>query len=226
MEDSDLVAGPPATSGPRGMYVRTIARQLGRPSGLFGRLVVARKLNQGNRNNVTAAVDALEPVAGAAVADIGFGGGIGLGLLLAKVGETGRVHGVDISTAMLSAAGRRYRADSDRLRLHAGSITALPLPDASVDGAICVNIIYFVDDLDLAFAELARVLRPSGRLVLGIANPPTMAKVPFVAYGFRLRPVEGIIERLAKAGLPVVEHRRVGEGDSAYHLLVAQRNPA
>jgi SAM-dependent methyltransferase len=50
--------------------------------------------------------------------------------------------------------------------------------------AITVNTIYFVDDLDRACSELARVLRPGGRLVVGIGDPEAMARMPFSAYGF------------------------------------------
>jgi arsenite methyltransferase len=182
---------------------------------LFGRCVVARKLNNLNRNVMTATVDALRPATGEATADIGFDGGLGLRLLLEQVGPTGRVHGVDISTTMFSAAARRRRAEAARLPLHTGSITALPLTDS--------YIVYFVADADLASAELARVLRLANRVVLGIADPLAMAKLPFVPYGFRLRPVQLLTTGPAEAGLPVVEHRRVGTGEGAYHLLVAQR---
>ena len=203
----------------RDSLMKGMATQLGRPHGLVGKLVIARMLNRGNRGTVTAAVDALAPVTDETVADIGFGGGVGLGLLLARAAC---VHGVDLSPAMIARAAARWRGE-DRLRLHTGSITALPLDTASLDGAICVNTVYFVADLATAFNELARVLVPGGRLVLGIADPAAMAEMPHIGHGFRLRPVTELLAALADAGLPMREHRRVGTGDRAFHLLVTRR---
>ncbi|MEP6853791.1 MAG: methyltransferase domain-containing protein [bacterium] len=200
------------------------ARQLGHPRGLGGR-VVGAQLDKRNRENIMAAVDLLDLNAGEVSLDIGFGGGLGLTELLRRVGTAGQVHGVDISTTMLARARRTHRDDcsAGRLRLDAGSITALPLDDASVDAAITVNTIYFVDDLDRAFAEVARVLRPGGRLVVGLGDPAVMHEVPVVAHGFRVRPVAEVTDTLARAGLSVTADRRVGTREEACHLLLAQR---
>jgi arsenite methyltransferase len=104
--------------------------------------------------------------------------------------------------------------------LHSGSVTQLPFTDGALDGALTVNTIYFVDELDRAFAELARVIGSSGRIVIGVADPTVMAKMPFTGHGFHLRPVPDVIDALRGAGF-AVEHRRVSEGDDAPHLLIA-----
>jgi ubiquinone/menaquinone biosynthesis C-methylase UbiE len=110
-----------------------------------------------------------------------------------------------------------------RLRLHRAPIEQLPLDDASLDGAITVNTLYFVADLDRAPGELARVLRQSGRVVIGIGDPDAMSELPFTAHGFRLRPVDEIKPALTAAGLPAVDHRRVGDARIPAHMLIAQR---
>jgi ubiquinone/menaquinone biosynthesis C-methylase UbiE len=136
-----------------------LAGQLRRPHGFAG-LATGPVLDRANRAAV-AAVDALAPAPGQVVADIGFGGG--LALLLDRVGPNGQVHGVDISLAMLDRVRRRQRhAIADRrLVLHEASMTDLPLAAASIDAAMTVNTIYFVPDD--AFAELARIIAPTGR---------------------------------------------------------------
>lgn len=200
-----------------------LAGQLGRPHGVLGRLFMGNLLNTFNRDTIAAAVTALAPQAGAVVADVGFGGGAGLRPLLDRVGPSGRVEGIDISRVMLRRAGARFRHDRDRLRLQVGSLTGLPLGDASVDGMLCINTIYFVADLGKAFDEIARVLAPSGRLVLGMADPDWMAKNPVMAYGeFRIRPLATVIDGLAAAGLQAVNDTRLGDGGDAFHLLVAR----
>lgn len=205
----------------RGAVMSGIARQLGHPSGLRGRFVGA-VLNRRNRRFVSAAVHALAPDAGAVVADVGFGGGVGLKILLDGVGQSGQVHGVEVSETMLNNAEHRYRRDiaAGRLHLHTASMTRLPIADDALDGAVTVNTIYFIPELDPAFTEFARVVRSSGRIVIGLADPEVMAKMPFTAHGFHLRPVPELIDALRGAGL-TVQRRRIGQGDNAFHLLIA-----
>lgn len=201
-----------------------LAAQLGRPDGVAGR-VVGRALNRGNRAVITAAVGAAtEGVDGGTFADIGFGGGAGLALLLERAGADGRVVGVEIAPTMLDAARGRFRADiaTGRLELHEAAMAALPLPDGSLDGLISTNTIYFIEDLAPAFGQLARVLRPSGRAVLGVADPLMMARMPFTKHGFRIRPVADVVAALDDAGLRLAEDRRVGHGDQAFHLLICR----
>ncbi|CRK57322.1 Methyltransferase type 11 [Alloactinosynnema sp. L-07] len=82
------------------------------------------------------------------MADLGFGGGLGLGLLIERAGLA---HGIDYSPSMVERAARRFH--SGKLRLHTGSMTALPLADAELDGLITLNTIYFIEDVALAFTE-------------------------------------------------------------------------
>jgi arsenite methyltransferase len=205
----------------RGAIMTGIAKQLGHPSGLRGRLV-GMALNRGNRSFVRAAVQALQPHAAAEVADVGFGGGVGLKFLLDSVGQSGRVHGVEVSDTMLSNAARRYRREiaDGQLGLHAGSLTQLPFADGALNGVLTVNTIYFIAELNSAFTELARVVGSSGRIVIGVADPDAMVRMPFTGHGFHLRPVPEVIATLHAAGL-AVDHRRISQAHDAPHLLIA-----
>lgn len=200
-----------------------VARQLRHPAGLAGHLV-AVMMNRRNRRSIAAAVDALSPSPGTVVADIGFGGGLGIELLLDRVGAAGKVHGIEVSTSMLNRAARRFGREiaDGRLSLQPASLTDLPLPEASLDGAITINTIYFIADLELALSELARALKPSCHTVIGLADPEWMSQLPTSDYGFRLRPVSEVKAAAAQAGLVVDEHRRVPEGAHPYHLLVVR----
>jgi arsenite methyltransferase len=207
--------------GLRSRMLAGFASQLGKPTGLRGRLV-AIMLNRGNRGTIAAAIDALELQPGAVAADLGFGGGVGLALLLERVGPQGHVHGVDLSPTMAERASRRFKADvaSGRLHLHTGSITHLPLGDGSIKGAITINTIYFIPELDRAFFELARVMTRSGRVVVGIGDPAMMARLPTTPFGFTIRPPDEVAVAAKSAGLALQDHKRVGQGEDAAHLLV------
>ena len=209
--------------GVRDRLLAGMAKQLGRPEGLRGRLV-GRGLNKGNQAAVTAAVAATGAGPGQVVADLGFGGGLGLQLLLDRVGAEGHVHGVELSDTMLQSARRRHAAECEagRMTLQPGTLGDLPLDDDSLDGLITTNTVYFVDDLAPAFAEIARVLRPTGRAVIGIGDPETMRAMPVVAHGFRVRPVDELLALLGRAGLTDVRDEILEEDDRGFHLLVAR----
>jgi SAM-dependent methyltransferase len=207
--------------GARGRLEAGIARQLGHPGGLVGRLI-SKGLNRGNRWVIERAVQALPSGPNAAAADVGFGGGIGLQLLLDRP-DAPTVYGVEVSSEMIRQARARFAAElaAGRLQLHHASITALPLASSSLAGLITVNTVYFVDDLDTAFCELARTLASEGRAVIGIGDPDAMGKLSFTAHGFRLRPVADIEAALDRVGLKLSDHVRLDEGRVPAHLLVA-----
>lgn len=208
----------------RDRLLSSVAGQLGRPHGILGSLV-ARALNRGNERVIAAAVESAEVRRGSVAADIGFGGGVGLQLLLDRVGDEGVVHGIEIADDMLRRARSRFGRDvqSGRLRLSSGSMTALPLDDDSVDTLITLNTVYFISELDAAFAELARVLRPGGRAVVGIGDPDVMARLPIAPHGFIIRQVGEIAAALQDSGLQV-EQRRIDEKQMPRHLFIGRRD--
>lgn len=107
----------------------------------------------------------LAPRAGEHALDIGCGPGLTTLALAEAVGANGSVHGVDIAEPMLNIARQRCAA-MPQASFALCDVTALPQADASVDIALATQVYEYVDDIDLALAELARVLRPGGRALL------------------------------------------------------------
>ena len=70
-----------------------------------------------------------------------------------------------MSTVGVAQANARAQAEgvADRVRFHVSDIATLPLPAASVDAAMSVDMLVFVPDIDAVMAEVARVLRPGAR---------------------------------------------------------------
>ena len=77
------------------------------------------------------------------------------------------VTGVDQSPAMLE----RARTKLPHARFLLGELTRLPLPDTAVDAAVCALALVHVADLDTAISEIARVVRPGGRVVVSDVHP-------------------------------------------------------
>jgi arsenite methyltransferase len=109
--------------------------------------------------------DALAAAPGERLLDVGCGPGFYVAELLERVGADGHVSGVDTSAPMLAIAAQRV-GGHDNVELLEAPATSLPFDAGSFDGAISVQVLEYVDDVALALAELHRVLRPGGRLVV------------------------------------------------------------
>ena len=109
------------------------------------------------------AVAELRP--GERVLDLGSGGGIDVILSARRVGPTGRAIGLDMTDEMLELAVRNAaEAGVDNVEFVRGTIESIPLPAASVDVVISNCVINLAVDKAAVFAEIARVLRPGGRV--------------------------------------------------------------
>ena len=107
--------------------------------------------------------------AGETVVDLGSGGGLDVFLAAAKVGPTGRAIGIDMTPEMIELARRNAARGNDgrgysNVEFHLATIDNLPLPDNSVDCVISNCVINLAPDKPAVFREIARVLKPGGRL--------------------------------------------------------------
>ncbi len=103
--------------------------------------------------------------AGERVLDLGSGGGIDVLLSAQRVGSTGRAFGLDMTDEMLALAQRNAaEAGATNVEFLKGQIEAIPLPANSVDVVISNCVINLAADKPAVFREIARVLRPGGRM--------------------------------------------------------------
>lgn len=112
-----------------------------------------------------AVVDLVAPRPGELVVDLGAGMGPAA-MRAARLGA--QVVAVDPTPMMRRVLSSRRRVSSERGRIsvHDGAAEALPLADACADGLWSVNTMHHWSDLGAGLAEIARVLRPGGRIVL------------------------------------------------------------
>lgn len=108
----------------------------------------------------------LEP--GAHVVDVGCGAGLDSLIAARMVGATGRVIGVDMTPAMLARARDAAReAGLTNVVFHEGYAEELPVPDRWADAVISNGVLNLMPDKAVALSEMARVLKPGGRLQIG-----------------------------------------------------------
>ena len=109
---------------------------------------------------------AIRPIAaGATVLDIGCGAGTDLLLAARRTGPTGRAIGVDMTEAMRErAAAGAVACGLTHVDVRAGDATRLPVDDRSVDVVISNGVLNLVPEKERAVAEIARVLKPGGRV--------------------------------------------------------------
>ena len=167
---------------------------------------------------------------GEVVVDLGSGGGLDVFLSSRQVGPTGKAIGIDMTPAMVkrakaAAADGGYR----NVEFHLAQIDQLPLPDASVDCVISNCVLNLAPDKAAVFLEIARVLKPGGRLAVSdIAlkgELPEAVASSLAAYvgciSGALR-IETYREELLKAGFTSVEIVESGTDLNAYKKVENQ----
>jgi len=102
---------------------------------------------------------------GERVLDLGSGGGIDVLLSAKRVGPAGRAFGLDMTDEMLALAQRNAaEARATNVEFLKGQIEAIPLPAESIDVVISNCVVNLAADKPAVFREIARVLRPGGRI--------------------------------------------------------------
>jgi len=171
---------------------------------------------------------------GEVVVDLGCGGGLDVFLAASKVGPIGKAIGIDMTSEMLQLARQNAVKGNNgqgftNVEFHQATIDNLPLPAASVDCVISNCVINLAPDKPAVFREIARVLKPGGRLAvsdIALKKPlpaeigqDLMAYVGCIAGAI---PIEDYRRELSEAGFASVKVIDTGADLNAYAKLENQ----
>jgi SAM-dependent methyltransferase len=171
---------------------------------------------------------------GEVVVDLGSGGGLDVFLAAEKVGPKGRAVGIDMTPEMVelarrNAARRLEGGAHDNVEFHLATIDRLPLADSSVDVVISNCVINLAPDKPAVFREVARVLKPGGRLAvsdiaLKLPLPLELSQdlLAYVGCVAGAIPVEDYKQGLTEAGFAEVAVIDSGADLNAYAQVEGQ----
>lgn len=206
--------------------VRAVAEAFGYSAEELGS--IPAEANMGLSCGNPTATAGLRP--GEVVVDLGSGGGLDVFLAARKVGPTGRAIGVDMTPEMLERArAGAAKAGLSNVEFLEGTIDALPLPDASADCVISNCVINLATDKPAVFREIARVLKPGGRvavsdIALKKPLPPELADdaMAYVGCIAGAVPIAEYLDGLKAAGFRDVSVVDGGKDLNAYALVEGQ----
>ena len=140
--------------------------QSGKPRGRFGRFLV-RGMNFGHSGLTRWGLTKVEVRDNATVLDIGCGGGRALERL-ASLASLGKVVGIDYSEDSVAVARKKNQRliATGRVEVLHGSVSSMPFPDETFDCVSAVETYYFWPDIAADLAEVRRVMKPSGQMVI------------------------------------------------------------
>jgi arsenite methyltransferase len=181
-----------------------LARHLGNPHGEIG-IAVADRLNTMNAKVYAEAYRAIAPADGNRIFEVGFGNGHLIPELFGLANGV-TYAGLDISETMVNeaAAFNAELTSQGRVEVKLGSSAAIPYSTAAFDRALALNTLYFWASPSTDLAEIRRVLKPQGKLVLGAIAPASTRTNEVFKHGFRFYEAEAIRAMLAAAGFAQV----------------------
>ncbi len=204
------------------MLAKLLAQQLGHPSSIAGKWVLAPLWNRRNMalNDVALAKLNLRP--DDRVLEVGFGGGYLLRRIAAVVTE-GSIAGVDVSEAMVAYCRQQDRSTTltGRLNLCCGTAEALPYPAGQFDKVCTVNSVFYWDDAPRAIAEIGRALKENGLLVLCFTCKESLQAKSFARNGLALYDPDDVELMIEAAGFSPIATERLSDRHREFWCMTA-----
>ena len=201
------------------------SNQARKPSGWFGRLVMARIFDIGNARLNRLVYETLAPQTGDCILDIGCG----TGKLIHKIAcrnDNCVVKGLDFSETMVEIARRKNRAyiSKGKVFIHSGNVDNMPYQAETFTKICSINTIYFWEDLRTSARRILQLLKPGGRLALGFEDRAQLEQRRLDPDVFKIYATAGVEALLRNTGFAQeIATRSIHVGSSAFHCTMATR---
>ncbi|WP_276134832.1 class I SAM-dependent methyltransferase [Polluticoccus soli] len=197
--------------GTEEQHLRLVAQQLRKPEGEDG-ITTGEIMNRGNRLINEYAIQKLDPVPGDSVLEMGMGNGYFIKEIIGR-DQSISYTGIDYSETMIEAAKELNKEwiAKGQVKLVQGAVDNMSFADGAFTKAMGINIIYFWENPTIELAEIRRVLKPGGKLVIGIRPKHAMLKMPFTKYGFTLYSKDDLVELLTQNSFTVSDVQEMEE---------------
>lgn len=184
------------------------AEQLRKPHGEGAEAIAAymRELNGALYAHV---VKLLLPEKEKQLLEIGFGEGL-VPEILYQQNKSLHYNGIDFSYEMVAMAASKNIPGA---RFLLGEVAAMPFTDQTFDVCFGINVVYFWENPEKELAEIMRVLKPGGMLMLGYRPKTYMQAIPFTQFGFTLYEISDLEELLSKHGFEKITTQTEEEPD-------------
>lgn len=181
---------------------KSVAAQLRKPQGEWAEQI-GEFMSRGNKLLIERTITATAVSDGERVLEIGMGNGTHIPAMLE--GNEVAYTGYDYSEDMIGLAGgmNKDAVENGRAEFICGDACKMPFDDNSYDKIFTVNTVYFWDDARAICSEIKRVLKPEGKLILGLRPERLMETYPMTKWGFTLYTAERVKELLAGHGFEV-----------------------
>ena len=180
--------------------LKQLSKQLSCPTGEGG-IELGNKMNETNEFITMRSIDVLNPINEESIIEIGFGNGLLSKRIIDRVGVNGNFIGIEKSHILAKQASNLFCSKGEtHVTILSSDYSEIDIDHNSIDGILAVNLLYFIDDMDLFFRTLYNWLKPNGRIVIGVRSSHSLKKMPFTEFHFNVRTENEIINSMSKAG--------------------------
>lgn len=185
--------------------LKAIAGQLRQPTGEYA-IQVGEKMNEGNLHINLNTFEALNLVAGDNILEIGMGNGFFVKNILSADNSI-KYTGCDFSEIMVYEARKQNEnfITGGQAQFLKADANELPFDKEFFDKVFSINTIYFWDNPQIVLAEIWRVLKPKGQIIISVRPKYIMEHYPFVKYGFKTFSKDDLTELIAQNNFKVID---------------------
>lgn len=190
--------------------LRVVEKQFRQPKGIIGKFI-SRLMRKENSIVYDRLIDILDIKDQENIFEIGYGHGLGIEKILAR--NDCNISGIDFSELMKDEASKRnkYNIEKGKVKLFYGDFLTYDIKPNLYDKVICLNVIYFWNNLEAPFTKIRYALKEHGEFCLYMDHPDDLTKQGFRQKDiFNKYEIDQVIEKLKLSGFNKIDYQNIG----------------